>query len=147
MATLGGGTNLFRMWKTRADREKLQKGLSVLSECAAPPPPPPTMWFILSKSKVVHIEATPPHNFTYARMGCNLEVNDQEGDLGITVDGLMKTSAQGSAAEKKTISLFRIIGKASLERTASIVMNLYKSVTLVSLHLCKVLVTCVPKRT
>ena len=66
-------------------------------------------------------------------MGSELSVTDQERDLGLLVDSSMKVSIQCAAAVKKASSMLGIIKKGTENKTANIIMPLYK--TLVMLHL------------
>ena len=60
-------------------------------------------------------------------------VMDRERYLGVLVDSLMKVSAQCAAAVKKANSMLGIIKRGMENKTANIIMPLYK--LLVRLHL------------
>ena len=65
--------------------------------------------------------------FKYNLMGSELAVTEQEGDLGIVVDSSMDVSTQCAAAVNKANSTLGIIRKGIENKTASIVLPLYKS--------------------
>ena len=67
-------------------------------------------------------------------MGSELLITDQETDLGVLVDSLMKVSTQCAVAVKNSNSMLDIIKRGGNEnKTANIIMPLYK--TLVRPHL------------
>ena len=89
MAKFADDTELFWVVKTRWDCEELQKDLSKLGEWQAKQ----QICFNIRKCKIMHIGAK-NQNFSYQLMGSELSVMDQERDIGVLVDSLMKVSTQ-----------------------------------------------------
>ena len=131
VAKFADDTKLFRVVKTRRDCEELQKDLSKLEEWAAKW----QMRFNVGKCKVMHIGAKNP-NFKYRLTGSELSVTDQERDLGVLVDSSMKVSTQCAAAVKKANSMLGIIRKGIENKTANIILPLYKSMVRPHLEYC-----------
>ena len=75
-------------------------------------------------------------NFKYNLMGSELAVTDQERDLEVVVDSSMKMSTQCAAAVKKANSMLGIIRKGIKNKTASIILSLYKSMVRPDLEYC-----------
>ena len=55
-------------------------------------------------------------------MGSELSVMDQERDLGVLVDSLMKVSTQCAVAVKKANSILGLIKKGIENKTVNIIM-------------------------
>ena len=66
-------------------------------------------------------------NFKYNLMGSELAVTKQERDLGIVADSLMKMSTQCVATVMKANSMLGILRKGIENKTAGIMLPLYKS--------------------
>ena len=131
VAKFADDTKLFRVVKTKRDCEELQKDLSKLGEWAEKW----QMRFNVKKCKVMHIGAK-NQNFTYRLMGSELSVTAQERDLGVLVDNSMKVSTQCAAAIRKANSMLGVIKKGVENRTANIIMPLYKSMVRPHLEYC-----------
>ena len=131
MAKFADDTKLFRVVKTREDCEALQRDLSKMGEWASTW----QMGFNVAKCKVMHIGAKNP-NYKYTLMGSELAETDQERDLGVVVDNSMKMSRQCVTAIKKANAMLGIIRKGIENKSASIIMPLYKSLVRPHLEYC-----------
>ena len=69
-------------------------------------------------------------------MGSELPVMDQERDLGVLVDSSVKVSPQCAAAVKKANSMLGMIKKGIENKTANIIMPLYKTIVRPYLEYC-----------
>ena len=93
------------------------------------------MCFNIRKCKVMHMGGG-NQNFSYQLMGSGLSMTDQERDLGVLVDSSMKGPTQCVAAVKKANSILEIIKKGIENKTANILMSLYKTLARPDLEYC-----------
>ena len=131
VAKFADDTKLFRVVKAREDCEALQRDLSRLEEWAS-------MWqmrFNVAKCKVMHIGTKNP-KYKYKLMGSELAETDQERDLGVMIDNSLKTSAQCATAIKKANAMLGVIRKGIENKSAGIIMPLYKSMVRPHLEYC-----------
>ncbi|CAM5151637.1 unnamed protein product [Natator depressus] len=131
VAKFADNTKLFKIVKSKADREGLQRDLTKVGDWA-------TQWqmiFNIDKCKVIHIGKNNP-NYTFRMMGYKLAVITQERDLGVTVDGSLKSSAQCAAAVKKTNRMLVTIRKVIKNKTENIIMPLYKYMVIPHFEYC-----------
>lgn len=63
-----------------------------------------------------------PLGLKHTLTGFNLEVTDQIKDLGVTVDGLMRTSTQSSSAVVMKNYMSRTIKKGIVNKIVSIII-------------------------
>ena len=93
------------------------------------------MRFNIDKCRVMHVGAKNP-NYVYKLMGSELSATNQERDLGVLVDSSMKMSTQCAAAVKKANSMLGIIRKGIENKSASVILPLYKSLVRPHLEYC-----------
>ncbi|CAM5106410.1 unnamed protein product [Eretmochelys imbricata] len=131
VAKFADDTKLFKIVKTKADCEELQKALTKLTDWA-------TKWQMklnVDKCKVMHTGKNNP-NDTYSTMGANLATTNQEKDLGVIVGSSLKTSTQCAAAVKKANGMLGIIKKGIESKMENILLPLYKSMVHPHLEYC-----------
>uniref|UniRef100_A0A8C8SCV0 Reverse transcriptase domain-containing protein n=1 Tax=Pelusios castaneus TaxID=367368 RepID=A0A8C8SCV0_9SAUR len=131
VAKFADDTKLLKIVKTKADCEELQKDLTKLSDWASKW----QMKFNVDKCKVMHIGKNNP-NYTYNMMGANLATTSQEKDLGVIVDSSLKMSVQCAEAVKKANRMLGIIKKGIENKTANVLLPLYKSMVRPHLEYC-----------
>jgi ribonuclease P/MRP protein subunit RPP40 len=106
---------------TEQNRRNMQQALDNLSTWAS-------RWgmeFYVPKCKVMHLGHNNPHN-EYLMDGQRLETTEEEKDIGVTVTGTLKTSAQCASASKTAQSVLSQISRAFHYRDRHVFMRLYQ---------------------
>ena len=101
---------VFKQIETSADTETPQKDHDHLTDWSLKW----QMYFNVNKCKRLHIGPTNPHN-NYTIAGIDLDVSDQERDLGIRVYNILKFHIQSAHIVNKGVSILGII-KKSIEK-------------------------------